>query len=413
VQKIKPCTPPVVSSINLNPTACVGQNASVAITATSAAGTNSYQWYFAGSQIGTNNATLQVSNVTEANAGKYWVTIKNTCGTIPSDTIRLTVRPATIIETQPQPVSKCQGTNASFSVTANGQGTLNYQWKKGNTNVGINSPTLNLNNITQAMAGNYTVTISSGCGLLPSQNALLTVQSATSIPQSPVSQTVCAGSVVTYSVSPAGTGPFSYQWKKNGANIGIDSSKLILPYVISEDASTAYRVVVTGPCGSATSSAFGLTVNTVSPVITISGNTLSTSTVGTYQWLDCNTAPAIIQGQTSSSFSPVQSGSYTVQVTSSQGCLGTTDCVDFIFNSTHPTETKTSFLLSPNPTQDQLCIEWLGFKPGEKLEVFNNLGQKVLSELASSPILTVNTSRLSKGMYTLRIGNGVRSFVKE
>src|SRR5260370_7554793 len=45
-----------------------------------------------------------------------------------------------------------------------------------------------------------------------------------SITTQPVSQTVTAGQTATFSVTAAGTAPFSYQWRKNGTPITGPSS---------------------------------------------------------------------------------------------------------------------------------------------------------------------------------------------
>ncbi|HOB75885.1 MAG TPA: FlgD immunoglobulin-like domain containing protein [Phycisphaerae bacterium] len=76
-----------------------------------------------------------------------------------------------------QPVSgkTCEGRSFTFSVVAEGHGAeLTYQWKRGSTVVGTNSPTLTLSSVTAADAGNYTVTVN-GCGSVTSSVATLTV----------------------------------------------------------------------------------------------------------------------------------------------------------------------------------------------------------------------------------------------
>src|SRR6185295_13204505 len=60
----------------------------------------------------------------------------------------------------------------------------------------------------------------------------------------PVSQTVIAGSDVSFSIVASGTPPLTYQWKKNGVNIaGATTTTLSLANVQVED-SGAYTAVV-------------------------------------------------------------------------------------------------------------------------------------------------------------------------
>ena len=79
------------------------------------------------------------------------------------------------VASSPSDASTCPGGSASFSVTASGTAPFTYQWKHGVTPVGGSSPTLNLTNVTQGDEGQYTCTITNGCGNATSQAAHLTV----------------------------------------------------------------------------------------------------------------------------------------------------------------------------------------------------------------------------------------------
>src|SRR5204863_356008 len=114
----------------------------------------------------------------------------------------------------------------------------------------------------------------------------------------PVTQTVCEGSNVTFSVSATGSG-LTYQWKKGGVDIGgATASTLTLNNVAAANAGS-YTVLVKGTCDAVgvLSAAAILTINeqpeiTVQPsnsTICENGNTTFTvnagvTTVPTYQW---------------------------------------------------------------------------------------------------------------------------------
>ncbi len=154
------------------------------------------------------------------------------------------------------------------------------------------------------------------------------------ISQHPLSQTVCAGSSVTFSVAAMGTG-LTYQWRRNGSNIGgATTSSYNLAAAVAGDAGN-YDVVVTGDCGSATSNAATLTVNagaaiTQQPashaVCVTQPATFSVTATGaglTYQW---RKGGVNIGGATASSFSLpaatlADAGTYDVVITAACGSL--------------------------------------------------------------------------------------------
>ena len=86
----------------------------------------------------------------------------------------------------------------------------------------------------------------------------------------PISQTVTAGSNVTFSIVAIGTPPLTYQWKKNGIDIaGASAATLSLSNVQTGDGGS-YTVVVTNGAGSVTSDQATLVVTPPlsAPVIT-------------------------------------------------------------------------------------------------------------------------------------------------
>ena len=81
------------------------------------------------------------------------------------------------ITSEPQSQTACLSNSATFSVTATGTGPLNYQWKRGTTNLGT-GPTLTLTNVVVGQtATNYFVIITNNCGSVTSQMATLRVDS--------------------------------------------------------------------------------------------------------------------------------------------------------------------------------------------------------------------------------------------
>jgi len=82
----------------------------------------------------------------------------------------------------------------------------------------------------------------------------------------PASQTIVAGSNVTFSVVASGTPPFGYQWRKNGSNVsGATDSALTRSSITTNDAGS-YSAVVTNLAGTVTSADAALFIIVPGPV---------------------------------------------------------------------------------------------------------------------------------------------------
>jgi hypothetical protein len=186
-----------------------------------------------------------------------------------------------VFTTQPASQTVTAGANVSFTVAATGSPTPTYQWQKNGVNIsGATSATLSLNNVQTANVGSYVCIASNSSGVTSSNAATLTVNNPPTITTQPGSQTVTAGSNVTFTVVATGTPTLTYQWKKNGTNIsGATSSSYSLNNVQTTN-NGSYTVVVTNVAGSATSNAATLTVNNLTyqaESATLSGGNLTES----------------------------------------------------------------------------------------------------------------------------------------
>lgn len=175
---------PVITGQPTGRTVSQGQVATFAVTATGPA--LNYQWQHLVSgtwtTVGTNSATLSISNSQPANAGSYRVIVSNTFGTVTSNTASLTVtvaNTAPTITTQPASQQVNVGAAVSLSVVASGAAPLAYQWQKlvgaTWTNVGGNSSTLAIAVAAVANAGSYRVIVSNSVGSATSNTATLSV----------------------------------------------------------------------------------------------------------------------------------------------------------------------------------------------------------------------------------------------
>ncbi|MEO6390933.1 MAG: pectinesterase family protein [Pyrinomonadaceae bacterium] len=171
----------------LSQTVAAGSNVqySVGVTGVELA----YQWYKDNNPIMGNatatTANLQLNNVLPADAGAYKVTVTNPGGSATSDPVTLIVSsgpvdPPPVINQQPVNTIATVGTPADLTVGATGL-NLQYQWfKNGNILGGENSATLHFASVTPSDTASYTVNVSNGGGVVPSDPAQLTVVSAMS-----------------------------------------------------------------------------------------------------------------------------------------------------------------------------------------------------------------------------------------
>ncbi|MCX8521711.1 MAG: immunoglobulin domain-containing protein, partial [Rhodoferax sp.] len=143
------------------------------------------------------------------------------------------------------------GQPASFSVTATSTAPLDYQWKKGGVNIpGANASTYTIQTTSTTDSGVYSVVVSNSAGTVTSSNAMLTVSPVgPTITAQPASQSVISGGTASFTVTAAGTAPFSYQWKRNDLDIEGATSRTYMPVISSADNGARYRVVVSNSAG--------------------------------------------------------------------------------------------------------------------------------------------------------------------
>lgn len=188
-----------------------------------------------------------------------------------------------------------------------------------------NSTTVTLNNVSILSPGTYTVTINGIAGTVSQAGTVsFVVQPGTApaISTQPVGITVCAGANAIFSVISPGVG-LSYQWQvSNGGPFsditGANSNSYTATAVTGADNNNQYQVIVSTLCGTATSNAVSLIVNTP-PSITAqpndavicagNNNTFTVTAAGSglaYQWQEsltgCGGTFVNIPGATADSY---------------------------------------------------------------------------------------------------------------
>jgi hypothetical protein len=202
----------------VNTGTCAGNTADLTVEATGSG--LIYQWYKNDVAIeGATSATLHFNSVTLTDEASYYVIVSGTspCTPVTSNTVTLNVDAAITISTQPASLTRCAGSNVSFSVSASANGVpLSYQWRKGGEIIpGATSSTYSISNITTGDAGSYDVLITGDagftCASATSSTATLTVNTNGTINLSSGSATsrLCVNTSltdITYSVGGSATG---------------------------------------------------------------------------------------------------------------------------------------------------------------------------------------------------------------
>ncbi len=167
-----------------------------------------------------------------------------------------TVVSSPYIAAEPVNVSAYTGRAATLSVAAQGT-AVSFQWYRNGVAVsGATAASHTLPSAQPAQAGTYTVAITNTLGVVLSAPATLTVSDP---PPPPTIQTqpsdvvVSLGGSISLSVAVTGTGPFTYQWRKEDVAIpGATSSGYFKSGVTQADMG-GYSVVVGNDGGATTS----------------------------------------------------------------------------------------------------------------------------------------------------------------
>jgi hypothetical protein len=251
--------PPQLTAQPQPATVCEGQSVVLSVGAQGTALT--YQWRRNGQNIpGATQATYQFV-ATLSDAGIYDVVVSNACGSVTSDTVRVTVKERPRITQQPPAsLTVCVGQSVTLRVTATGTG-LRYQWRRNGTPIpGATQSSYTIAAVQPADSGIYDVVVSGECEPPAySTQTELRVTGPPQIVEHPQSQSVRVGQSVTFRVQAQGQN-LQYQWRKNGVAIaGATQPQYTIAAAQLADAGL-YDCLVWNECGQSVSQAAQLTV---------------------------------------------------------------------------------------------------------------------------------------------------------
>ena len=353
---------PIASSINANGNTTFCAGASVILS-----GNNNGIW-----SNGESTPAITVNT-----AGDYYVTNSNSCGSINSNHIIVTVNPLP----------------TASSISAGGVTTFcngNFVVLFGNT-AGTWSTGSTAASITVTTGGDYYVTNTNSCGNATSNHIIVTVENAPvpAVIQASSATQFCNGDSVTLYGNTNGI------W-----NTGLDS------IAINVNTSGDYYVTTINSCGSITSNHIIVDVwpAPATPIITQAGNSLqATSGFATYQWYLNNT---IIPGETQATISPINNGDYTVDAIDTNGCMATSQAFNFVIQGIGAIANN-QIRVYPNPGNGILNIESSNITELTKIEILDAKGEIVFSEMAKGNFNKINLQNLAKGVYVLKVSSNI------
>jgi uncharacterized delta-60 repeat protein len=231
-----------------------------------ATGTNlQYQWRFNGVNLeGKVASSLQLEDVTPANAGIYDVLVSNASNTVVSAPATLSLTQGAGVSAQPVPRIVASGQPLSLIVGVTGSPTPSVSWTRDGQALTATGAVLTVASANLTDAGVYKASLSNASGTVQTGNVPVVVVDGANR-----RLVVKSGSNLTLSLvtrQPAGTA-LTYQWKdKDGNNVtgnrfsGTTTAKLTIKGVSFNDVG-AYRCQVSGSAvGTALSGEFDVVV---------------------------------------------------------------------------------------------------------------------------------------------------------
>lgn len=231
---------------------------------------------------------------------------------------------------------------------------------------------------------------------LTSYNGCVTVDTVTATvyqyPQPAIqaqSPAICTGTGTT--LADANNLQAGFEWSTGESTATINVAPL---------QTTTYYATVTSPEGCVAYDTATVTVNSVTAQIQQQSNVLTAQPDGlTYQWLTCSGDK--LDGQTNATFTPAQTGSYSVLVTSNEGCVDTSDCVSVTISGIENT-TATTVLFYPNPATNMLSIT-LDNVDYVTLATYSTDGKLIETLTPTTNLVKLDVSRYAQGVYILRV----------
>ena len=261
--------------------------------------------------------------------------------------------------------------------------------------------------------GTYSVTATNGNGC--SRTLSFEIENAS--PATPIlisgDLVLCGGDSIELSTSGLPEG-YHYQWLKDDFQLEGDTVQALT--VTEPGVYSVQYVTFSGACNSLKATPVNVVADsTLIPEISVEADSLYSGADCTHgcQWL-LDGAP--IDGATESSYVATESGTYTLEIMTENGCQRQTNSLDVVITGTTlPTSVK-AFSLSPNPTDRSVLLQ-MDLKKSEHVQVI--LQDKQMRQVYSQSLdnqrinLQIDLNHLPAGAYYLHVQVGSERFVRK
>jgi hypothetical protein len=381
VLKWSKCTstvsPPTNATNLANQTSCSSNSATLSVT-----GLPQISWY-AYPNITTAVGAGSVYLTPALSAGTYTYYTDNNVCSIGRTPVTLTVLPSPTITAANGTI--CSG--QSFAINPSGASTYTFS---GGSNV-----------VTPTVSTSYSVTGTSTAGCISATPAIVSV-SVNPTPTITVNNgAICAGQ--SFTLLPNGASTYTYS---SGSAI------------VSPTASIGYSISGTNVngCVTVTPAISNVTVNALPLIVAVTNNslicsgqsvTLTSSGANTFTWSNSSTG-------NNSVVSPTVNTTYTVTGTDVNGCnnfatvtQSVSLCTGFVASSGVETNLITIY---PNPSAGIFNVTSNYISENSNLEIYNSMGQLILSQKIRSKNSTVDLSKYADGLYHFKVNGNQQVF---
>ncbi|MEO8151221.1 MAG: gliding motility-associated C-terminal domain-containing protein [Bacteroidia bacterium] len=354
-----------------------GNNGGISLTVNGGTTPYNYNW--------SNGSTSQ--NLANVVAGTYSVTVTDAKGCSTTKTGMQVTQPSSALTSNTSSttnVSCYGGNNGSINLSVNGGTTpYSYNWSNGSTS----------QNLTNVIAGTYSVTVTDAKGCTNAKTGLAVTQPAATLNSAASSTTnvSCFGGNnggINLTVT-GGTTPYSYLWN-NGATIqnlsNIPSGNYSVMVTDSKGCTKSVSgIIITQPAASLTPA-----INATSDVLCFGGtngsivlNVTGGTTPYTFNWSN---------GSTVQNLSNIVAGSYTVSITDAKGCTNSVSAIT-IGQPLTPLATGVSNLTN---------VSCYGNATGD-IDLYVNGGTAPYTYIWSNAVNTQDLNNVTAGTYTVTV----------